>query len=329
MIPIAISQDDFNRYINDYLDLRLKMNHQPSSILAARKDLNVFATYLQSKNITSIDGSTLLDFMSWLRTERKNCSGSINRKQSSIRMYIRHLALRNAPGAKELPVAYLPRARDPYSGPVQTLEFEEIIKILSAFNKDSVIDKRNFILFSLIYALGLRLSEALGINLEDIDVKKDLITIRGKGRKVRSIPLTDQVKAMLLDWIVMRKALMNANSSHALFISKKGNRLSLRMAEQAFKKIRDTMDNLTITRVVPHTLRHAFASHAIDGEADVLVLKTILGHASIKTTEIYLHPSIKTLRKAVADHVSSDILKELKDKRVGVFRIQNRKGHAA
>lgn len=329
MIPVAINRDDYDRYIDDYLDLRLKMNHQPSSILAARKNLNVFATYLQNENIKSIDGSTLLDFMSWLRTERKNCSGSINRKQSSIRMYIRHLALRGAQGAKELPVACLPRARDPYSGPVQTLEFEEIISILSAFNKNSVIDKRNFVLFSLIYALGLRLSEALGINLEDIDVKKDVITIRGKGRKVRSIPLTDQVKDMLLDWIVMRKALLNSNSSHALFLSKKGNRLSPRMAEQAFKLVRDTMDNLTIARVVPHTLRHAFASHAIDGEADVLVLKTIMGHASIKTTEIYLHPSIKSLRKAVADHVSSDILNELKEKRVGVFKIQNRKEHAA
>jgi len=329
MTAVAISRDDFDRYINDYLDLRLKMCHQPSSILAARKDLNVFATYLQCKNIKSIDGSTLLDFMAWLRTERKNCSGSINRKQSSIRMYIRHLALRGAHGAKELPVAYLPRARDPYSGPVQTLEFEEILKLLSAFNKKTVIDSRNFTLFSLIYALGLRLSEALGINLEDIDVKKDLITIRGKGRKVRTIPLTDQVKAMLLDWIIMRKALMNSNDNHALFLSKKGKRLSGRMAEHAFKLVRDTMGNLTISRVVPHTLRHAFASHAIDGEADVLVLKTILGHASIKTTELYLHPSIKSLRKAVTDHVSSDILNELKQNRIGVFKIQKRKERVA
>jgi site-specific recombinase XerD len=329
MTTIAISRDDFDRNIDDYLDLRLKMNHQPSSVLAARKDLHVFSAYLQSKNIPSINGQTLLDFMSWLHTERKNCSGSINRKQSSIRMYIRHLALRGAQGANELPVAFLPRARDPYSGPVQTLEFEEVISILSAFNKDSVIDKRNFTLFSLIYALGLRLSEALGINLEDINVIKDLITIRGKGRKVRIIPLTDEVKNMLLDWIVMRKTILNSSSNHALFLSKKGKRLSPRMAEQAFKLVRDNMVNLTIARVVPHTLRHAFASHAIDGEADVLVLKTIMGHASIKTTEIYLHPSIKSLRKAVADHASSDILNELRENRIGVFKIQKRKERVA
>ena len=323
-----ISTTDFDKYIEDYLELRLKMNHQPSSIIAARKDLNLFSLYLHEKKIAMFNGSTLLDFMSWLRTERKNCSGTINRKQSSLRMYIRHLALRDAPGAIELPVANLPRARDPYSGPVQTLEFEELCKLLTAFNKDSVIDKRNFTLFSLIYSIGLRISEALGINLEDIDMKKDLITIREKGRKVRIIPLTDHVKAMLLDWIVMRKALMNSNSNHALFLSKKGNRFSIRTAEQAFKQVRDSMD-LSIARVVPHTLRHAFASHAIDGEADVLVLKTILGHASIKTTELYLHPSIKTLRKAVTDHISAEILADLKRNRKGVFKIQRQKERAA
>jgi site-specific recombinase XerD len=321
----SISTISYDHFVDDYLDLRLKMNHQPSSILAARKDLCIFSSYLHTINKTSFDGSTLLDFMGWLRQERKNCSGTINRKLSSIRMYIRHLALRNCTGASDLPVAFLPRARDPYSGPIQTLEFEEICKLLLAFNKDSVLGKRNFILFNLVYAIGLRISEAVGINLEDINIKKDLITIHGKGRKIRTIPLTDKVKEMLLDWIVIRKAVFNPNNNHALFLSKKGNRLSIRMAEHAFKETRDTMKELSIKKVVPHTLRHAFASHAIDGDADVLVLKTILGHASIKTTELYLHPSLITLRKAVADHVSTDILSELKINRKGVFKIQTRK----
>ena len=78
-------------------------------------------------------------------------------------------------------------------------------------------------------------------------------------------------------------------------------------------------------KITPHSLRHAFASHAVDGNADLLVLKTIMGHASIKTTEIYVHPSILTLRKAISDHIASDILTELKIKRKGVFRIQARK----
>ena len=115
-----------------------------------------------------------------------------------------------------------------------------------------------------------------------------------------------------------------------IFLHVKGNwfkrtPISPSMAEHAFKEIRTSLGELSIQRVVPHTLRHAFASHAIDGEADVLVLKTILGHASIKTTELYMHPSIMTIRKAVSNHIASDILAQLKSNRKGVFRIQHRK----
>lgn len=316
---------DYKAHIEDYLSLRLFLNHQKSSVAAARKDLNMFLVYLRQSRTASITGSTMLDYMAWLRNTRKNCSGTINRKLSSLRMYIRHLTLRGINRAKDIPVNVVPRARDPYSGPIQTLEFKEIIQLLTIIDKSTVTGMRNYTLFSLIYALGLRLGEALNISLEDIDLKEKLLTIHGKGPKVRKIPITDIIEKLLLDWMVLRESLLNAKTDKALFLSTRGVRLSLRMAEHAFKCIRTRLGNLSIKRVVPHTLRHAFASHAIDDNADVLVLKTILGHASIKTTELYLHPSITTLRKAVADHIASDILAELKLKRKGVFRIQNRK----
>jgi site-specific recombinase XerD len=315
---------DYSTYIEDYLSLRLHMNHQESSIIAARKDLHMFLRYCSENDVACITGSTMLDYMAWLRNLRNNCSGTINRKLSSLRMYIRHLSLRGITEARSIPVKDVPRARDPYRGPIQTLEFKEIIKLLTSIDKKSVIGMRNYTLFSLIYALGLRLSEALNINLHDIDLKEKLLIIHGKGAKVRKLPITDQVERLLLDWIALRKALLNAQCEKALFLSKKGARLSLRMAEHAFSEIIKPLRPLSIERIVPHTLRHAFASHAIDGEADVLVLKNVLGHASIKTTELYLHPSILTLRKAVSDHIASDILAELKSHRKGVFRIQHR-----
>jgi integrase/recombinase XerD len=317
--------ESYTHYLEDYHALRLFMNHQPSSVIASRKDLNMFLRFLRTRELQSFTGSTILDYMAWLRTERKNCSGTINRKISSLKMYIRHLTLRGVDGAKEIPVKEILRARDPYAGPIQVLEFNEIMTVLKSINTDTVIGLRNFTLFSLIYALGLRLGEALKINLLDIDLNKNILTIHGKGRKTRFIPMTMPVKKLVLDWIVARKALCNADKKPALFLSKKGNPLSLRMAEEAFKQICSQHPGLSITRLTPHSLRHAFASHAIDGNADLLVLKTIMGHASIKTTEIYLHPSIATLEKAVNDHVASHILNELKVKRKGVFRIQTRK----
>jgi site-specific recombinase XerD len=321
----GVSANDYIRFIEDYIYLLLFTQHQPSSVTAARKDLSMFLRYLVEHDIASFRSTTILDYMAWLRIERKNCSGSINRKISSLKMYIRHLCLRDVEGAAEIAVDDIMRARDPYSGPIQVLEFDEIITILKSINTDTVIGLRNVTLFSLMYALGLRLGEALSIRQKDIDLKKELLTIHGKGRKNRIIPITKPIKKLLLDWLVARKALLNAEKEQALFLSKKGKPLSSRMAQQTFKEICSHHKGLSLKKVTPHSLRHAFASHAVDGNADLLVLKTVMGHASIKTTEIYIHPSIVTLRKAISDHVASDILNELKVNRKGVFRIQKRK----
>lgn len=108
-----VSVDKYSHFIEDYLSLRLDLHHQESSIIAARKDLNMFLRYLREHKIKRFSASTVLDYMSWLRKKRKNVSGTINRKINSVKMYVRHLSMRGVPGAKEMPVDEIPRARDP------------------------------------------------------------------------------------------------------------------------------------------------------------------------------------------------------------------------
>ncbi len=112
-------------------------------------------------------------------------------------------------------------------------------------------------------------------------------------------------------WLIYRSKLLNAGKLEALFVSKKGKRLAIRTAQDNFKKIVDRAGPFSIKKVTPHSLRHAFATHAIEGEQDIFVLKSIMGHASSKSTEIYLHPSMRMLKKAVNDHIASKILEEL------------------
>lgn len=326
----TISVSDFNAYIEDYSHLRLCMNHQPSSVNGACKDLTLFSCYCYDTDISHISGQTMIDFMKWLREERGNCSGTINRKQSSLKTYFTHLKLRQVEGADKVPFQYMPRARDPYRGPVKTLEFEEVTHLLKSIDKSNVIGLRDFTLFSLIYALGLRLGEAIAINVTDIDFDNCIVHIYGKGRRERDVPLVIPVLKLLKTWLEARCCMLNAFKEQAFFLSKKGNRLSPRTAEDNFQKIVKRSGPFSIDHVTPHTLRHAFASHAVDGKCDTLVLKTILGHASIKTTELYIHPSIKTLHAAINKHVASDILEQLSTCRIGVFRMQRyRKGKQA
>ena len=176
----------------------------------------------------------------------------------------------------------------------------------------------------MLYALGLRLGEGLGIQMSDIDWCKNMLTIHGKGRKIRMLPLTDKVGKLIKEWIFCRAALLNANKSEWLFLSRKGNCLSHRTAEEHFAVIVKRNGPFTMKKITPHSLRHAFASHAIDGNADVFVVKAIMGHAQLRTTEMYLHPSKETLRKAVNNHLANDMLEKLRASHRGVLRINHR-----
>ena len=322
---------DFKRHINDWNTLRAAMHHRPSSILAGQKDLRVFLRFCKEKHVRRISGVTLINFFAWLSDTRHNSSGAINRKRSTLRCYLNHLRLRQAPGAAAFPMEYVPRARQPYKGPIHTLEQGEVMRLLDSIDRNSVIGFRNYTVFFLLYAMGLRLGECLGLKLSDINWCKEMLTINGKGRKVRFIPLTEITSKLLKQWTKHRSALLNAGTSDYIFLSKKGNPLSLRMAEERFHEIVAMNAPLSVKKVTPHSLRHAFASHAVENDADLLVLKTILGHASLKTTEIYLHPSINKMRAALNDHLATDVLKEIRYREVGVLgrRIQCRRKSSA
>lgn len=320
----SISVDDFDAYIEDWIKILKKLGHQPSGLESNQRDIKVLSSYLHDKHISEITGEVILDFITYLCDVRHNDAAAINRKMSSIKSYLRHLHFRRVEGAAKFPIEYLPRAREPYSGPIQALEPEEVKKLLGCIDKNSVLGFRDFLLYSLLYRLGLRLGEVLSINLEDIDFETQILTIHGKGRRERKLPLVSNLPALIEKWLLLRQMLYGAKDSVALFISKKGNRLAQRTAQENFQKIVKTVSPLSLDKVTPHSLRHAFASHAIDGEADLIVLKAVLGHASLKSTEHYIHPSMKVLQKAVNKHISSQILSELIEQNVIVLRVHQK-----
>jgi len=320
----------FDQYLDQYLNERHQVfNHQLSGVEANRRDLSLFSGYCHEKNYDNIDGDAILTFIGWLKYDRANSAGAINRKISSVRSYIKYLRFRQVDGADDLPVEYLSRARQPYTGPYQTLSAEEVKQLLSSIDCLSILGYRDYLLYSLLYRLGLRIGEALAINLEDIDMKKLIITIHGKGRRQRVLPLISDVAEMIQTWLLMRVKVFGAQEQNALFVSKKGNRLSVRTAQENFQKIVAQAGPFSIKKITPHSMRHAFATHAIEGGADIVVLKAVMGHASIHTTQIYIHPSLETLRKAVNDHVASDILSDLIEEEIVILRMQQKWKDAA
>ena len=321
----AISLTDFDHFREDYRNLRLGIfNHQPSGVKGNEYDLNLFSDYFHEHNIKAITGEEILNSLAWLRKERGNQAGAINRKEASIRSYFRYLRFVQIEGADFFPIESMPRAREPYTGPVKALEPDEVSRLLGSIDKNSVLGFRDFFLYSMLYRLGLRIGEAISINIRDIDFEKQILNIHGKGRRERKLPLLPDLMDILEKWLIFRTKLCGANQLDALFISKKGNRLSIRTAQDNFQKIVIKAGPFSIEKVTPHSMRHAFATHAIEGEQDIYVLKAILGHASTKSTEIYLHPSMRVLRKAVNNHIASEILADLINAKNVVLRVHQR-----
>lgn len=320
----------FDQNLQQYLDQRHQLwDHQLSGVEANRRDLNLFSRFCHQTGCHDLSGDVILTFIAWLKYDRQNSAGAINRKISSVRSYIKHLRFRQVDGADDLPIEYLSRARQPYTGPYQTLSAEEVKQLLSSIDCCSILGYRDCLLYSLLYRLGLRIGEALAIDLEDIDMKKQIITIHGKGRRQRVLPLISDVAEMIQSWLLMRPKVFGAQEQNALFVSKKGNRLSARTAQENLQKIVAQAGPFSIKKITPHSLRHAFATHAIEGDADLIVLKAVMGHASIHSTQIYIHPSLETLRKAVNDHIAADILSDLIEKGVVILRMQQKWKYAA
>ncbi len=318
----AIRVREFKKNIPTYLDLRVRIfDHQLSGTQANARDLELFSRYLVEQRIRRITGEALLNFVRHLREQRDNGAGAINRKIASIRSYIRYLRFRQVEGADKFPIESLGRAREPYAGPVQTLEPEEMPRLFRSIDTHSVLGLRDFVLLSLLYRLGLRLGEALSLTIKDLDFDKQLLHVHGKGRRQRTLPLVSDLPGLLENWLLVRQRLVGAAALPALFISKKGHALSARAAQENFQKIVAKAGPFSIKKITPHSLRHAFASHAIEGDADLIVLKAVMGHASMKSTELYLHPSMRILRKAVNDHVASEILADLIAEKIVVLRV--------
>ena len=222
-------------------------------------------------------------------------------------------------GSETLPIDDIPRARDAYRGPVKTLEPDEVKRILHAFDTRTETGFRDFVLFYLIYSLGLRLGETIGIDLAHIDRAHRTVLIHGKGRRERTLPIPNAQYKVLREWLKRRELFLNSDTSPALFLSRKGNRLAARTVEEALSRMVKRLGRFSIDKITPHTLRHCFASHALETEHDLVVLKAILGHASMKSTELYLHPSMRLQRQAVNNHVATEILARLRKRGMGAL----------
>ena len=314
--PLSIAREDFEAYIDDWIDLSVNVtNHQASGLKSREYDLRLCVDFLRENKVDQITPSLLMDYLKYARQQRDNAPGTCNRKRASLRAYIRHLRLRGVSGALEFPVEVIPPFCAPYQGQQFNLEPAEVARLFDALDVDSLHGKRDRVVMTFLYKSALRVGELAAIDVDDIDFERGCMTVHGKGRKERDTPLDADMTALLREWLVVRKAYAGATRCSALFLSQKGHRLAVRTIQDNFKKLVDSLPRFSIKRVTPHAMRHAFASHSLLNDASdrqLVLLKNYLGHSLFKSTLIYARPSLAVLRRAMTEHVASEILADIR-----------------
>jgi integrase/recombinase XerC len=234
--------------------------------------------------IDDIDIRVLADWVSELgraREHGKLAPATIGRKLASVRSLLRFTR-----GPGYVPDASLAprRPRRLPDAPKQ----REVEDIVDALGGNTALTLRNQALVELVYSAGLRSAEAVGLDLGDVDFEQEHVHVRlGKGAKDRVVPLGEEAAHLVARYLHEARPQLAAGAENALFLSVRGHRL----------------DTSTLRRLVPHPhrLRHAFATHLLEGGADLRTIQELLGHASLSTTQMYSHVDAKRLRK-VYDH---------------------------
>ena len=297
----AVDKKHFFNYVEKFMEYRKDVYEaSDQTIKSNRIDIQLFKDFLDMKDYQYIDGHAVMDFQYYLKQQRLNCGSSMNRKLFTLRSYSRYLTLEQIPNVNTLPFYDVLKCRQGYRTRANALSKEQVKTIFESIDRDSYLTVRDYAVYALMYKLGLRVGEVHKLNLGNIDFDNRKITVLGKGNKRRTLYIDDEMTAILMQWIAVRKQFLNYDISNALFISKKGNRLAIRTIEDNFSKIIEKLNLNVPFNVTCHTLRHSFASHLNDEEVDILVIQDLLGHATPRTTsDYYIHPSEKKVREAL------------------------------
>ncbi len=285
-------QEIFNRYIN-YLEVERNASHY--TVRNYTTDLLGFFQFLRLKKIDSlkeVDKHVVRDYLSHLM-EQGFVKASIARKLSAIRSFYRYLLREEIISTSPLATTSSPKLdrRLPYF-----LTIDEMTRLLETPDSATPQGQRNRALLELLYAAGLRVSELVKLNLEQINLETREIRVMGKGSKERMTLMGEPAARALAAYLEQgRPKLSGEKKTSAVFLNRYGERLT----ERSVQSILEEYANIAglDKRVHPHMLRHTFATHLLDGGADLRVVQELLGHASLSTTQIYTHVSKSQAKK--------------------------------
>lgn len=281
-----------------------------NTLSSYRRDLRRYAEHLASRGITDLAAVAEADVSEFLVALRRGDPDNGVAPLSAVSAARAVIAVRGlhrfaaAEGIAAVDVAREVKPPTPGRRLPKSLSIEEVLALLEAAGGDGESDGpltlRNRALLELLYSTGARISEAVGLDVDDIDTQARSVLLRGKGGKQRLIPIGRPAVGALDAYLVRGRPELarRGRGTPAIFLNARGGRLS---RQSAWQVLQDAAERAGITATVsPHVLRHSFATHLLDGGADVRVVQELLGHASVTTTQIYTMVTVSALREVWA-----------------------------
>ncbi len=272
---------------NEFLGyLKVEKGYSEKTIEAYRNDLNQFFSYTNKKitSISSIDKETISDYIATCKDKEYSLS-TISRKIASIRSLFKYLYLEEQ---LKTNIAKNIRIKGRENKLPETISIEEMNIIFDYLNKQNhPTAKRDIAIIEILYGCGIRISELVNLNISDIDNTESIIRCIGKGQKERLIPINHSALDSINNYINIERSNINKKQNQALFLNNRGLRISRQTIWQIVKII--FQKNKMSYNYTPHTFRHTFATHILQGGASIRHVQEMLGHSSIATTQIYTH----------------------------------------
>ena len=285
-----LMQEVFKKYI-DYL--QVERNASPYTVRNYTDALMKFFDYLKGRGITSlkeVNKQTLRDYLSYL-IEQGYAKSSIARRLSAIRSFYRYLMREEMIAVSPAATTVSPRLDKRLPS---FLTVEEAKRLIESPDVSKPQGLRDRALMEMLYASGLRISELVNLNVEQVNLDTNEIRVWGKGAKERVVLIGNPAHQAITEYLERgRPELLAKKKSDALFVNRYGGRLPARRVQKILDKYARNIDK----KVHPHMLRHTFATHLLDGGADLKVVQELLGHADLSSTQIYTHVTQSRARK--------------------------------
>jgi len=294
--------------VDDYLEhLQKERDVSPNTVAAYGRDLRAFIDFLNEYNHGkswewgSVDRMAMRGFLARL-AKRGLAKRSMARTLSAVRSFYAYLHRSEIVDANPARAVGAPRLEKHLPGYLDRAQIDLLFQMAEVrASEGKFVDVRNLAILELFYSTGMRLSELAGLRRSDLDLVTQHVKVRGKGRKERIIPVGDHAMLALRNYEANRDELvrnlgaLTAADRAAVFLSRTGQRLGVRAVQKAVTAFLREIDEDAGLSV--HSLRHTFATHLLDAGADLRAVQELLVHASVSTTQIYTHTSVKRLKQ--------------------------------